>query len=67
MKQFDTFILKVDLNKNIRKGMTGVILDVYPGNSIEAEFVKSDGTNVEFEGAVTFSVCCDYIELTGGN
>lgn len=65
MKQFDIFILKEDINKNIKKGMTGVILDVYPDNHIEAEFVKSDGTNVEFEGSVTFSISCDYIKLVG--
>ena len=56
MKQYDTFILKEDLNPEIKAGMTGVILEIYSQNDIEVEFVKQDGTNYEYNGQPTFTI-----------
>lgn len=60
-QQYQTFILSKDLNPVITAGMIGVILEVYDKNTFEAEFVKSDGSNYEFEGQGTFTVQSDVI------
>lgn len=56
MKQYDTFILKEEINPVLKKGMQGVILEIFNSEFIEAEFVKPDGTNWEFENSFTFSL-----------
>ena len=63
MKQYDTFILKEDLNPEIKAGMTGVILEIYSQNDIEVEFVKQDGTNYEYNGQPTFTIKKNIIEI----
>ena len=63
MKQYDTFILKEDLNPEIKAGMTGVILEIYSQNDIEVEFVKQDGTNYEYNGQHTFTIKKNIIEI----
>ena len=40
MKQYDIFILKEDLNPEIKSAMEGVILEIYHNDTIEVEFVK---------------------------
>lgn len=40
MKQYDTFMLKEDLNPEIKARMTGGILDIYNQDEIEPEFVR---------------------------
>jgi hypothetical protein len=63
MKQYDTFILKTDLNPEIKAGMTGVILEIWSKDDIEVEFVKDDGTNYEYNGQATFTIKKDIIHL----
>ena len=63
MKQYDIFILKEDLNPEIKAGMEGVILDIYNNDHIEVEFVKEDGTNYEYKGQATFTIKKDIIYL----
>ena len=63
MKQFDTITLIEDLNPVIREGMEGVILEIYDNQNIEAEFVKSDGTNWSFDNSYTFAVPVTKIKL----
>ena len=61
-KQYDIFELLKDLNPNIKKGMVGVILEVYDENTYEVEFVKGDATNYEFEGKSTFTIKDSYMK-----
>jgi len=63
MKQYNTFILLEDINPVIKKGMTGVILEIYNENEIEVEFVKPDGTNYEYEGSPTFCIKTKIIKI----
>ena len=65
INQHDVFILVKDLNPVVRKGMEGVILEIWAENAFEVEFVKNDGTNYEFEGMSTFTIDTSYIgEIT---
>lgn len=65
IRQFDTFILTKDINPEITKGMTGVILDVWTRDAFEVEFVKEDGSNYLYEGQATFTVDASFIgEIT---
>jgi hypothetical protein len=61
VKQYDIFVLERDINPVIRKGMQGVILEIWNNNSFEIEFVKDDGTNYEFNGQSTFTVDKSFI------
>ena len=63
MKQYDTFILKEDLNPEIKAGITGVILEICGKDDIEVEFVKQDGTNYEYNGQPTFTIKKNIIEI----
>ncbi|PIB36261.1 hypothetical protein BFP72_13105 [Reichenbachiella sp. 5M10] len=56
MKQYDTFILVEDINTVARRGMEGVILEVYDSSCIEVEFVEPNGKNIEFDGQSTFQI-----------
>jgi hypothetical protein len=56
LKQFDVFELAKDINPNIKKGMRGVILDIWGVDAYEVEFVKEDGTNYEYKGQSTFTI-----------
>ena len=59
--QYEVFELAKDLNPVIKKGMKGVILEIYDRDAFEVEFVKGDGTNFEFEGQFTFTIDNSYI------
>jgi hypothetical protein len=63
MKEYDIFELKKDLNPMLPKGSTGVILIKYPEDEFEVEFVKKDGTNIEFEGRSTFTISKAFIQV----
>lgn len=63
MEEYDVFKLKKDLNKILPKGSVGTILIKYSDNEFEVEFVKSDGTNIEYEGQSTFCISKDYIAV----
>ena len=63
MKQYDTFILKEDLNPEIRADMTGVILEIHSQDDVEVEFVRQDGTNYEYNGQSTFTIKKNIIEI----
>ena len=63
MKQYDIFILEKDINPVIKKGMKGVILEIYNEQDIEVEFVKDDGTNFEYKGSVTFCINTSIIKI----
>ncbi len=56
IRLFDVFILAKDINPIIQKGMSGVILEIINKNSYLVEFVKSDGTNYEYDGQSTFFI-----------
>lgn len=62
IKQYDVFILAKDVNPVIKKGMSGVILEIWADNSFEIEFVKEDGTNHEYGGLSTFTIDQSFIE-----
>lgn len=65
IKQYDVFILTKDINPEIVKGMSGVILEVWAHDSFEVEFVKEDGSNYMSEGGGTFTVDESFIgEIT---
>jgi hypothetical protein len=66
-RQYDIFKLSKDVNPAVREGMTGVILEVLSRNSFEVEFVKSDGTNVEYLGEATFTIDLSLIDNTSLN
>jgi hypothetical protein len=59
--QYDVFELAKDINPAIKKGMKGVILEVWDKDAYEVEFVKKDGTNYEFGGQSTFTVDASFI------
>jgi hypothetical protein len=61
-KQYDVFELARDINPVIRKGMRGVILEVWDFGVFEVEFVKEDATNYEYNGASTFTIKLEDIE-----
>jgi hypothetical protein len=63
MKQYDSFILKEDLNPEIKAGMIGVILEIFSKDDVEVEFVKQDGTNYEYNGQTTFMIKKIIIEI----
>lgn len=64
INQLDIFELLIDINPIIKKGMKGVILDIYEnGKSFEVEFVQSDGANIEYEGSSTFILNKEDIEV----
>jgi len=63
VKQYDTFILKKDLNPAIKAGMIGVILEIYSKDDIEVEFVKDDGTNYGYNSEYIFTIKKDIIEI----
>lgn len=63
MKEYDIFRLTKDLNPTLPKGSFGTILIKYSDDEYEVEFVKSDGTNIEHEGQITFCISKDYIDV----
>lgn len=63
MKQYDIFLLQEDVNSVIRKGMEGVILEIYDSTTIEVEFVWKDGGNIVFEECGTFQINPQIIEV----
>ncbi len=57
LNQYDSFELLVDINPNIQKGMIGVVLEIYDSlDDYEVEFIKSDGTNFDYNGECTFTL-----------
>jgi hypothetical protein len=61
-QQYQTFELIEDLNSVIKKGMRGVILEIWDKDTYEVEFVKENGYNYEFEGQGTFTIKSDLIK-----
>jgi ribonuclease inhibitor len=61
-KQYDIFELTKDINPVVKKGMIGVILEVWNSNNFEVEFVKNDGSNYVYEGFGTFTVDSSFFE-----
>ena len=59
--QYDCFELAKDITPNIIKGMEGVILEIWADDAYEVEFVKSDGTNYEYQNLSTFTIDKSYI------
>ena len=56
-EEYEVFVLGEDLGPEIKKGMRGVVLEVYGnGEAYEVEFVRPDGTNYLHEGDCTFSL-----------
>ena len=57
LKLHDIFTLDQDIGSEIKKGMEGVILEIYnDGEAYEVEFVKPDGSNYEHNGHYTFTI-----------
>lgn len=59
--QYDVFELAKDINPVIKKGMRGVILEIWSKDSFEVEFPKEDGMNYEYEEFWTFTIDQSYI------
>jgi hypothetical protein len=55
-KQYQSVILTEDINPVIKKGMVGVILEIWDEDTYEVEFVKDDATNHVFNGESTFTL-----------
>lgn len=62
-KQYDSIELQRDLNSVIKAEMVGVILGIWDTDAFEVEFVKDDGTNYEYDGQGTFTICSDHFKL----
>ena len=62
LRQNETFELSKDLNPVIKKGMQGVVLEILDRKTFEVEFIKEDGTNIEFEGNGTFTIDIRYFK-----
>lgn len=62
IKQYQTFVLNTDLNPTIKKGMQGVILEVWGEDMFEVEFVKDDAVNYEYNGHSTFTIHSSYFQ-----
>ncbi|MDF2430654.1 MAG: hypothetical protein JWP44_285 [Mucilaginibacter sp.] len=62
-KQYQLIELTADINPVIKKGLKGVILEVWADDVFEVEFVKEDATNYEFKGQFTFTVSAASIKL----
>ena len=56
INQYDCFPLAKDLNSAIVKGMQGVILEIWDDSNFLVEFVRSDGTNHEYNGEICFDI-----------
>ena len=56
MKQYSTFILLKDISSTIKKGMTGVILEIYDSENIEVEFLNEEGINYIHENSATITI-----------
>ena len=52
-----------NLNPVIIKGMTGIILEILDKDNFEIEFVRKDGSNLEYEGNGTFTVSSEMIRV----
>ena len=63
MKQYDVFELSKDINPNIKKGLRGVVLQIYSDGIFEVEFVNDDGMNIEFDGHSRFTIDLSYIKM----
>lgn len=63
MKQYQIFELLIDINPTIKKGMTGVILEICDNENFEAEFVDDEGSNYIYNGNATFSLNIRYVKL----
>ena len=61
-KQYQIIQLKEDLNPIIRKGMQGIILEIWNKNNFEVEFLDDDGVNLQFNGNATFTISSDMME-----
>jgi len=55
-KQYQIIELKEDLNPVIKKGMEGVILEVWDKNNFEVEFLDAEGVNIQYNDEATFTV-----------
>jgi hypothetical protein len=56
MQRYQVIELIVDINPQLKKGMKGVILEIWDADTYEVEFVDDDATNIEFEGMSTFTL-----------
>ena len=63
MNQYQIFELLIDLNPVIKKGMKGVILEIWNNESFEAEFVDDEGFNYTYNGNATFSLNIKDVKL----
>ncbi|HRH37601.1 MAG TPA: hypothetical protein PK760_04620 [Flavobacteriales bacterium] len=61
INQYDCFLLKKDVNAVIVAGMQGVILEVWDDTLFLVEFVKTDGSNHEFNGEFQFDLDLSFI------
>jgi hypothetical protein len=63
MKQYQMFELIIDLNPVIRKGMKGVILEIWNNENFEAEFLDNEGFNYLYDGNATFTLNIKDVKL----
>lgn len=56
INQYDRVELLDDLNPNIRKGMEGIILEIWDRDFCEVEFLDEHGANIEYNGSGTYTI-----------
>jgi len=56
INQYDIIVLKEDINPNIRKGMTGVILEKITEEDFEIEVLDEKGFNIGYMDHYTFTI-----------
>ena len=61
-KEYQIIKLKEDLNPVIKKGMEGVILEIWDKNNFEVEFLDDNGVNLQNNGNATFTISSGMIE-----
>lgn len=63
MKQYDSFELLEDISPSIKKGMIGVILEIYDSENVEVEFFDKDGINYYHENSPTLAIKTSIIKI----
>ena len=64
MKELDIAILLEDINPIIKRGMEGVVLEVYGDDTAyEVEFLKDNGINYEYDNNITFTIEANKLKL----
>jgi len=61
-KQYQTIELTKDLSPILKKGMRGIILEVWDEQTFEVEFLDDEGYNYEYNGEGIFTLTANDIK-----